>query len=48
VRELGATPAAQHHSTNSLVPKRLLSMLFQARSRRTGRSSTGPTPSSQL
>ena len=44
----GDEPACLHHSTNSSVPIVLGSSAFHAGSSRDGRSSRGPTPSSQL
>ena len=44
---IGSSSACRHQSMNSLVPKVLGSIVSQARSSCLGRSSTGPTPSSQ-
>ncbi|TWH66731.1 hypothetical protein JD77_01689 [Micromonospora olivasterospora] len=44
---IGSTPAAAAQVMNSSSPNALVSTVFQARSRRRGRSPTGPTPSSQ-
>ena len=44
---IGSRFASRHQSMNSLVPKLFGSMVSQARSSCLGRSSTGPTPSSQ-
>ena len=43
----GSVPSARQYSMNSLVPKRFDSSAYQASSLRRGRSSFGPTPSSQ-
>ena len=45
---MGSMSALRHQSMNSLVPNWLVSVEYQARSSRTGRSFRGPTPSSQL
>ncbi|MEI9513369.1 hypothetical protein WBQ80_06445 [Agromyces sp. CCNWLW213] len=44
---IGSTPALRAHRMNSSVPNVFGSIVRQARSMRAGRSSTGPTPSSQ-
>src|SRR5215468_7323480 len=41
---IGSMLAARHQSTNSLVPKWLVSVDIQARSSRLGLCETGPTP----
>ena len=43
----GSVPSTRQYSMNSSVPKRLDSSAYQASSLRRGRSSLGPTPSSQ-
>src|SRR6185312_4708813 len=43
-----SVPAASHHWANSCTPTAFDSEVCQARSRRVGRWSRGPTPSSQL
>ena len=44
---MGSVPISRQYSMNSLVPKRFDSSAYQASSLRRGRSSFGPTPSSQ-
>ena len=44
---IGSIPTDRHHWVNSPGPTSLVSISFQAVSSRTGRSPTGPTPSSQ-
>jgi hypothetical protein len=44
---IGSVSIARQYSMNSLVPKRLDSSAYHARSLRRGRSFLGPTPSSQ-
>src|SRR5579862_1584527 len=48
IASIGAVLALSHQSTNSWTPTALESEVCQARSRRVGRLSRGPTPSSQL
>src|SRR5215468_1693209 len=45
---IGSRPAFAHQAINSFVPNAFVSVLNQASSRRRGRLSSGPTPSSQL
>src|SRR5579863_4618304 len=48
IASIGAVLALSHQSMNSWTPTALESEVCQARSRRVGRLSRGPTPSSQL
>jgi hypothetical protein len=45
---IGSLPTRRAHEANSWMPTWLVSIERQARSSRTGRSATGPIPSSQL